>query len=90
MHTVDQSPLFALQAWAPVPQLETLGRYARDRGLVMEVADPSADDEPPTLFENPPPLRADHEMLDHLGINATCPYEVDIPGGWWPDVLPEH
>ena len=38
----------------------------------------------------PPPLRANHEMLDELGINDTCPYEVDVPGGWWPDVLPEH
>jgi len=38
----------------------------------------------------PPPLRADHEMLDELGINDTCRYEVDVPGGWWPDVLPEH
>ena len=38
----------------------------------------------------PPPLRADHEMLDALGINDTCQYEVDVPGGWWPDVLPEH
>lgn len=37
----------------------------------------------------PPPLRADHAMLDELGINATCRYEVDVPGGWWPDVLPE-
>lgn len=39
---------------------------------------------------DPPPLRANHEMLDRLGINATCPYEVNVPGGWWPDVLPEH
>jgi len=38
----------------------------------------------------PPPLRADHEMLEALGIQATCRYEVNVPGGWWPDVLPEH
>jgi len=38
----------------------------------------------------PPPLRANHEMLEGLGITDTCPYEVDVPGGWWPDVLPEH
>lgn len=38
----------------------------------------------------PPPLRANHEMLDALGINDTCRYQVDVPGGWWPDVLPEH
>lgn len=39
---------------------------------------------------DPPALRADHEMLDELAINATCPYETDIEGGWWPDVLPEN
>ena len=37
-----------------------------------------------------PPLRSNHEMLDALGINATCQWEVDVPGGWWPDVLPER
>jgi len=39
---------------------------------------------------DPPPLRADHEMLDELAIHQTCLYEVNVPGGWWPDVLPEH
>lgn len=39
---------------------------------------------------DPPPLRSDHAMLDELQINLTCPYEVDVPGGWWPDVLPER
>jgi hypothetical protein len=35
-------------------------------------------------------LRSDHVMLDELGINATCKVEVNQPGGWWPDVLPEN
>ena len=39
---------------------------------------------------DPPPLRANHTMLDALGINATCQYEVNVNGGWWPDVLPEQ
>jgi len=43
-----------------------------------------------SMNATPPPLRADHEMLDELGIHNTCRYEVDVPGGWWPDVLPEH
>ena len=38
----------------------------------------------------PPPLRANHEMLEELGIQESCPFEVDVPGGWWPDVLPER
>ncbi len=39
---------------------------------------------------DPPPLRSRHEMLDALGIQRTCAYELDVPFGWWPDVLPEH
>ena len=39
---------------------------------------------------SPPPLRADHEMLDGLEIQDTCQFEVNVPGGWWPDVLPEQ
>jgi hypothetical protein len=38
----------------------------------------------------PPPLRSDHEMLAALGIQESCRYPVDVPGGWWPDVLPEN
>ncbi len=36
-----------------------------------------------------PILRSHHPMLDELGIQATCSFEIDQPGGWWPDVLPE-
>jgi len=36
-----------------------------------------------------PILRSHHPMLEELGIQAACPFEVDQPGGWWPDVLPE-
>ena len=36
-----------------------------------------------------PILRSHHPMLEELGIQATCPFEVEVPGGWWPDVLPE-
>ena len=35
-------------------------------------------------------LRSDHVILDELGINATCRVQVNQPGGWWPDVLPEN
>jgi len=36
-----------------------------------------------------PILRSDHPMLEELGIQATCGFEINQPGGWWPDVLPE-
>ena len=31
-----------------------------------------------------PPIAHDHPMFDALGIRATCPIEVDVPGGLWP------
>jgi hypothetical protein len=36
-----------------------------------------------------PPLRADHPMLDDLGIRQRCPVIVDDPEGWWIQTLPE-
>ena len=35
------------------------------------------------------PLRSSSAMLDELGIQRTCPWPLDRPGTWWPDVLPE-
>ena len=34
------------------------------------------------------PLRHDHPMLHDLRITESCPPPI-VPGGWWPDVLPE-
>lgn len=34
------------------------------------------------------PLRSDSPMLRDLHIQQTCPWPVNVPGGWWPDVLP--
>jgi hypothetical protein len=35
------------------------------------------------------PLRSDHPMMRELKIQQTCPWPVNQPDGWWPDVLPE-
>jgi hypothetical protein len=37
-----------------------------------------------------PPLEADHPILDELGIRATCPVEVGVPGGFWFHALPQQ
>jgi hypothetical protein len=34
------------------------------------------------------PLRDHSRMLDDLHIQSTCPWPLDVPGTWWPDVLP--
>lgn len=34
-------------------------------------------------------LRYDSPMFRELNIQQTCPWPVNVPGGWWPDVLPK-
>ncbi len=51
-HCYDSYPVFALQAWAPTEALETLGAYAEEHEMAMEVSDPGPDDKPPTLLSN--------------------------------------
>ncbi|HEX4962162.1 MAG TPA: hypothetical protein VF173_15105 [Thermoanaerobaculia bacterium] len=34
-------------------------------------------------------LRSDSPMFRELNIQQTCPWPMRVPGGWWPDVLPE-
>lgn len=33
-------------------------------------------------------LKYDSPMLRELNIQQTCPWPMNVPGGWWPDVLP--
>ncbi|MDX2000238.1 MAG: hypothetical protein SF066_21165 [Thermoanaerobaculia bacterium] len=34
------------------------------------------------------PLASHSPMFDELGIQRSCPWPLDQPGTWWPDVLP--
>jgi len=61
--TFDKAPLFAMQAWAPTDTITDLRDYADSHDLALEIADPAAEDEPPTLFENPPKLRAGEDLV---------------------------
>ncbi|MEO7795352.1 MAG: hypothetical protein ABIV06_11325 [Thermoanaerobaculia bacterium] len=36
------------------------------------------------------PLRASSPMFEDLGLQRTCPWPLDVPNEWWPDVLPEE
>lgn len=38
---------------------------------------------------NPFPLRSTSTMFWELGVQQRCPWPLEQPGGWWPDVLPE-
>ncbi len=36
------------------------------------------------------PLASHSAMFDELGLQRTCPWPLDRPGTWWPDVLPRE
>ncbi len=36
------------------------------------------------------PLRSTSAMFEELGIQRTCPWPLNVPGGAWPDLLPEE
>jgi len=61
--TYDEGPLFALQAWIPTEPVEELRGYCDEHSLVLEVTDPVSGDDPPTLFDNPQPLRAGEDLV---------------------------
>ena len=53
--TRDESRIFALQAWAPTHEEKNLRDYAEEKELAIEIQEPTPEDEPPTLLENPEP-----------------------------------
>ena len=61
--TYDDSPVFALQAWAPRENVEELRTYARDKGLALEVEDPQLGETPPTLMHNPQLLASGQDLV---------------------------
>jgi hypothetical protein len=34
--------------------------------------------------------RAWSPMFEDLGLQRRCPWPLGVPGGWWPDVLPQE
>jgi V/A-type H+-transporting ATPase subunit I len=61
--TLDEGPLFGLEAWAPAEKIPELERYAGEKGLVFEAREPEPSDAPPTLMENRPELRAGEGLV---------------------------
>lgn len=61
--TARARPVYALQAWVPQERVEELRAYAARSGLLLELSDPAPDEEPPTLFDNPPALRGGEDLV---------------------------
>jgi V/A-type H+-transporting ATPase subunit I len=61
--TARAEPVYALQAWVPRKRTQELCAYAARRGLALELSDPAPDEQPPTLFRNPPALRGGEDLV---------------------------
>ncbi len=61
--THDEHPLFALQAWAPRDRVPTLMEYCESQHIAMNIQEPTPEDTPPTLLNNPPTLASGQDLL---------------------------
>ena len=61
--TAIADPLYALQAWVPRDRMAELQAFARAQTLALEVTQPEAAEQPPTLFNNAAPLRAGEDLV---------------------------
>ena len=61
--TYEEDPIFALQAWAPTENIGQLERYTKDKGLVFVVAEPTPDETPPTMMQNPEKLAIGQDLV---------------------------
>jgi len=78
LETYDESPLFALQGWASKERTDELMQYAADGRILIEVEEPTKEDEPPTLFRNPPAVQPGESLVEFY---QTPNYRLWDPSG---------
>jgi V/A-type H+-transporting ATPase subunit I len=61
---LDVDPLFGVEAWVPRDRLKDVQACAARRGLTLEVLEPTAADDPPTLMKNPRGLDAGEALVN--------------------------
>jgi V/A-type H+-transporting ATPase subunit I len=61
--TLDDDPLFALQAWAPHEKIAPLRTYTDNKQLAIVTEQPHAEEVPPTLLKNPTKLASGQDLL---------------------------
>ncbi len=62
--TMDREDIFIVQAWVPCHDVERLKDFAKNQQLAFMSEDPVPDEMPPTLFENPKPLRGAEDLIN--------------------------
>lgn len=61
--TLDRDGVFAVQGWAPVPELPRLREFARRQGLALLAEAPGPEATPPTLLDTPEALAGGQEVV---------------------------
>ncbi len=61
--TVDETPIFAIQAWVPENEIAQLQEYVLKEGMAMEIEEPVKEDNPPTLLKNRPVLASGQDLV---------------------------
>jgi len=77
--TRDEAGITALQGWVPEDAIEAVEGYVKKAGLACLIEDPDADDQPPTLIEEPPEMKA--------GVDLAMFYTVPPYRSWDPSVV---
>lgn len=61
--TIDEDPIFAIQAWAPKKEIGRIQEYVLKEGLALEIEEPLKEDNPPTLLRNRPSLASGRDLV---------------------------
>ncbi len=61
--TIDDAPLFAIQAWAPGNEISQIEAYVLKEGMALEMEEPGREDDPPTLLKNKPLLASGQNLV---------------------------
>lgn len=77
--TRDESSVFAVQGWLPEKHLQRYQAFAEQQGLALLIEEPTEEDRPPTLLENPPQLAGGEELVNF--------YQTPHYGGWDPSAM---
>ena len=77
--TRDEAGVFALQGWLPEKEVERYQRFADKHNLALLIEDPEADDNPPTLLDNPPQFAGGEELVNF--------YQTPNYRGWDPSLM---
>jgi V/A-type H+-transporting ATPase subunit I len=62
-HTLDTDGIFAIEGWVPVARVSEVQSFAEAQRLAVLLRDPTNDETPPTLLDNPQNIAAGEDLV---------------------------